>query len=96
LRKLTIPPFSPARRAGASWAMPRSLESTQRRKGAETQQFPLVGPSTCWGMSDPRSFPRHLSVPCGFASWRLCVNKRPCISSGDSGPRAWPSRSYLR
>jgi hypothetical protein len=69
LRKLTIPPLSPAGRAGRPSVMPRSLESTQRRNGAETQRFPLLGPSTRLGMSEPRSFPRHLSVPCGFASW---------------------------
>jgi hypothetical protein len=51
-----------------------AVESTQRRKGAETRQCRLAGPSTCWVMSYARCSPRHLPVPCGFASWRLCVN----------------------
>jgi len=54
----------------------KAVEPTQRRKGAETQGFRLLGAITHWVSHADLFFPRHLSVPCVFASWRLCVNCR--------------------
>jgi hypothetical protein len=53
-----------------------AVESTQRRKGAKTQGFRLLGTITCWVSNSNLSFPRHLPVLCVFASWRLGVNSR--------------------
>ena len=50
-----------------------AVKSTQRRKGAETRHR-LAGASTCWVMLYAKCSRFHLPLPCGFASWRLCVN----------------------
>jgi hypothetical protein len=53
-----------------------AVEPTQRRKGAETQRLRLLSTLTRWMSHLNLSFPRHVPVPCAFASWRLCVNCR--------------------
>jgi hypothetical protein len=45
----------------------------QRRKGAATQGFRLLGTITRWVSPVNLFSPRHLPVPCAFASWRLCT-----------------------
>jgi hypothetical protein len=76
---------TPSARATASSATRRSspsplnlgnaVEITQRRKGAKTQELRLLGTATCRVSDLDLSFPRRLTVPCAFASWRLCVNR---------------------
>ena len=59
-----------------SFNLRKAVEPTQRRKGAETQGFRLLGAITQWVSYVNLFFPGHLPVPCAFASWRLCVNCR--------------------
>jgi hypothetical protein len=59
-----------------SFNLKKAVEPTQRRKGAETQGFRLVGAITPWVSYVTLVFPGHLPVPCAFASGRLGVNCR--------------------
>ena len=61
------------RRMGIS--LRSAVASTQRREGAETQGFRLLGTFTRRGTNSSPSFPPRLPAPCAFASWRLCVNR---------------------
>ena len=59
-----------------SFNLKKAVEPTQRRKGAETQGFRLVGAITHWVSYANLFFPGQFPVPCAFASGRLGVNCR--------------------
>jgi arylsulfatase A-like enzyme len=53
-----------------------TVEPTQRRKGAKSQGFRLLGTLARQVSNSSWSFPPYLPVSCVLASWRLCVNHR--------------------
>ena len=66
----------PQMNTDCGFILKEAVEPTQRRKGAETQGYRLLGAITHWVSYADVFFPGHLPVPCAFASWRLCVNCR--------------------